>query len=422
MNTYSDIHSYQPNITVDGKKVTQIINICPRFLDKNEYTMNLYILEENGKKGLYRASKEGLIQLTPAEYETIEVKQNDDNIYIHATDFSKSYPLYNMVNVALLDVYHYDFFEGRATMLVKDAVCLDNLNDQKIPHISIFTHCDKTHTIVNTQTAEALYKNIKEISRFTFRYNDGFLLFKKEHFNGGVCDRLIKLTESCLDNSYDRTAEEIQFFGGHQMVFAFKDNGKFSFQKRDCYGQLVDMKTKLNITDLVVIEQEIKKDPSMDFGDFPHMEKLQRKHLENAPEILIVVQNDEGKKAIASVDENLKFKLITNYIFDDIKYKSTKTPDCYQYEFLPEDSEELIIDYWGLTPIEVNFVATKDGRVQDVTYYSELNKVKKTGSHQSMWLYNKLKEEGHTPLRPFIPKKAKKKQPTTQDIESDLPF
>lgn len=421
MNTYADIHSYKPNITVDGKKVTQVINIYPRFFDRNEYTMTLYILEENGKQGLYRASKEGLVQLTPAEYEIIDVKQNDNNIYIRATDCSKTYPVYSIMSAALCDVYHYDFFEGNATMLVKDVYCPDEL-DKKIPHIYIFTHGDKTHTIINTATAQVLYKNVKEISRFTFDYQDGLLLLKKELLNNGNCDRLIKLTESGLDNSYDRTAEEIQFFGGHQIVFAFKDNGKFSFQKRDCYGQLIDMKTKLDIIDLIVVKQELEKDPQMDFSDFEHMNKMQKQHLANAPDILIVTQNKEGKKAIASVDENLKYKLITDYIFDDIKYKSTKTPACYQYEFLPEDHEELSIDYWGLNPIEVEFEATKDGKTQAVTYYAELNKVKKTGSHQSMWLYNNIKKEGYTPLRPFTPKKPKPQPAVSSDVESDLPF
>lgn len=426
MSHILDIKTYNPDMTINGKKVAQVFSIYPRLQERNEFTMTLYALEENGKQGLYRASEKGLVEVLPCEYNKFKLHEADDNnIYIHASNPNKTVPFVPGWSTVLFDIFHYDIFSGKNTLVTTDVSHTSADLCVHLPHLVIAVHGDKSKTIFHSKSAKVLYRNIDEITKLSIdALPEGFYLFKKESTDNGKQDRLIKFSRDSTQTPYDRCAEEIKFFltEDNQLVLAFKDNGQFSFQKINEYGRFIDLNTQLNIRDLIQIKQEIKNNPKMDYSDWHFMEKMQKQHIENAPQMLIVVQNKVGKKALASLDKELKYKTITPYIFDELKYKSTQTPEYYQYEFLTDDQEDTPSDFWGLNPIEVEFEATKDGKTQDITYYAELNKVKKTGSHQSMWLYNNIQKEGYTPLRPFTPRKPKAQPVVSDDIESDLPF
>lgn len=295
--------------------------------ERNEFTMTLYALEENGKHGLYRASEKGLVEILPCQYDEFKFQEIDNNLYIHASNPNKTVPFVTGWSTVLFDIFHYDISSGKNTLITTEVSHTSADLCTHLPHLVIAVHGDKSKTIFHSESASVLYKNISEINKLSIDVlQEGFYLFKKESTDSGKQDRLIKFSGDSIQTSYDRCAEEIKFFltEDNQLVFAFKDNGQFIFQKINEYGRFIDLDTKLNIRDLIQLKQEIKNNPKMDYNDWYFMEKMQNEHIENAPQMLIVVQNSEGKKALASLNNELKYKTITPYIFDELNTNQLK--------------------------------------------------------------------------------------------------
>lgn len=375
------------NFTIDGKKIisqiyiqgsTVIINGAGEFRDPDSF--KLFVVEENNKRGLYQLSPEGLKELLPCTFDRIDATMDFGKVFILGEKFEMG----KTSSLFTSDYYFFDRFKNKLSeCLVENVYHVKELEGWYDLRLFIHGNGDLSlwrlgHRYEYPTCIEKNFSDIKEISKLDDCDRKVYLI-KGIKENSKNKDKLISIVSNRTSymNETNIKSDEVHFVCEHKhnydrgCLFMLKDNGKINFLWHPYFSsdKPIFKRPKFDAIEGFIVQEELIKDRTYDtLADFGLEDQLC-----NAPSVLLVVENEKNKKAIASVDikgEDMDYNLLTPYVFDGITH--LRTTCDFKVEFDGEDFKK-----FNISPIFSEFLVSYNGRTKTLCFDSEKRKITK---------------------------------------------
>ncbi|MBP3619058.1 MAG: hypothetical protein J6J24_00180 [Clostridia bacterium] len=391
------------NFMINDKHITRQIyvqgflgiNGIGEFRDPDSY--KLFVANENGKEGLYQLSPEGLKEILPCIFDRISGGLLGRETYIEAER--------QVGNFMYTDFYPFNRFKNE----LGEPRLLNVTNYCDLPHFSnvvLFVHGDGTESLwqIFHSSMECLEKDFSEIKEIEQLHHNNWrrvYLIKGMKTENGTKDKLMSLHYQQTDFSEitNIVADSITFIGEGKLQgsngcwFSIKNNGNFRllWHPQSQYERPFYQKTAYEIVDVHILKEELKNNCCYDDAYDLGVEDQMKERIKEAPKMVGTIKNAKDCLALASIDENFTFNLLTPFVFDNITHIKTTCPFVSVGD--PETDPNF---HFTIDPIECEFSASRQDKDYRLYYNGSKNKVsftppkKKNGSWD---IYDSMREE-----------------------------
>lgn len=360
---FNGIKYYEGNFSINGEKVVKQIYVLEGDRDgRNCDTFKFYVIERNGKQGLYQLTRKGLKEYLPPLYDNIDATIQSGKCFI------------DVQNSKGRSLYYYDIQQD--TLSKPIATGLEHIYSEfPFSNLWLFVYKNGLKSIFDTNTVKFKYKGFKKIETLpglNEHFDEIFYIIYGQVTENGIKDRLFNVFDESVykPNSVDFEADYIRPFAnknGYQ--FLIKNNGKVHFVQKNNAGNFVSKNLGVKISGAYIIEDELHKNKEIQAWSWScHMEDILKTHLSNCPDMFLIVENNNNKKAIASLSKDFQYKCLTPYVFDDITLNKAYVQFWSTYE---EDENGYAKADYGAKPIQIDFRVEKSGEKILITYLSE---------------------------------------------------